>query len=346
MLIVSPVSAQHARHADDRQRQRQHDRQRVDERLELRREDQVDEDDREQQRLGQVAERLDHHLGVAADARACSPGAIVHAARPPSCASVPAVPSGRSSRFASTTTWRDRSRRLISAGEVARVKVTRSVERHQRRPRRRRHGRSSGRRPARTSPRSCCGSRTRTFDRLAFLVLVGGDRLAADEHADRVGHGAAAEARRRRPLAVDDRGGTRAGRAPSPPRRRRCRARCRARASPPPRTASASRCRRPGPPPAAASATSPDPPAPTATMPGIFSSAQPRVVDESACRLTVALALVDQLHEHRRRRARCRRRRRRSTRRCSATSLNSARALSTCFEPARASRRSTSPARS
>ena len=51
MLIVSPRQQQHRRHADDRQRQRQHDRQRVDERLELRREDQVDEDDREDQRL-------------------------------------------------------------------------------------------------------------------------------------------------------------------------------------------------------------------------------------------------------------------------------------------------------
>ena len=51
MLIVSPVSGQHARHADDRQRQRQHDGQRIDERLELRREDQVDEDDGEQERL-------------------------------------------------------------------------------------------------------------------------------------------------------------------------------------------------------------------------------------------------------------------------------------------------------
>ena len=65
---VDRVAGEHecARHTDNRQGQREHDRQRVDERLELRRQDQVDEDDGEQEGFTEVAERLVHHLRVAA----------------------------------------------------------------------------------------------------------------------------------------------------------------------------------------------------------------------------------------------------------------------------------------
>ena len=50
MLSVVPVSKQRQQHADQRERQRRHDRDRLGEARELRREDQVDEDDREPKR--------------------------------------------------------------------------------------------------------------------------------------------------------------------------------------------------------------------------------------------------------------------------------------------------------
>ncbi len=72
-----------------------------------------------------------------------------------------AVPSGSWSRLASTVTWRVRSRRLISAGDTARVKVTRSASGTRETPWR------PGTVTLRsftcvTSARSDCGSRTRT----------------------------------------------------------------------------------------------------------------------------------------------------------------------------------------
>ncbi len=98
-------------------------------------------------------------------------------------------------------TCRLRSRRPISAGEVARVKVTRSAR-----------GTSAG-------PVAVCtvilevadlphvaaqllGQPHPHVDRLAFLVFVGRHRLPADQHAERAGEGAAAEAGRRGALAV------------------------------------------------------------------------------------------------------------------------------------------------
>ena len=57
-----------AERADHRQRQRQHDRERLDEAVELRREDHVDEHDREEQRDAHVAEALAHRVGHADEA--------------------------------------------------------------------------------------------------------------------------------------------------------------------------------------------------------------------------------------------------------------------------------------
>ncbi len=82
--------------------------------------------------------------------------------RPAAIARLLAVPSASWSRFASTVTCRVRSRRLISAGEVARVKVTRSASGTSDTPI------GPGTVTFRsliwlTSARSNCGSLTRTF---------------------------------------------------------------------------------------------------------------------------------------------------------------------------------------
>ena len=185
----------------------------------------------EQQRLGHVAERLDHDLGVAAEHELCSPAPSFDALAA-ACAQ-----ACRPCRAAGCRGWRppsparDRSRRLISAGEVARVKRHQVGQRHERRARRRRAPRAF------RSPtwRDVAAQRLRQahahVDRLALLVLVGRDRLPADQHADRVGHGAAAEARDGAPARGRRSAGTRAGPAPAPPRCRRCPAPCTARAS-------------------------------------------------------------------------------------------------------------------
>ena len=66
MLSVSPREQQRHRDAHQRQRQRQHDRERLGERAELRGQDQVDEDDRQEERLQHVLEHDRELLGVAA----------------------------------------------------------------------------------------------------------------------------------------------------------------------------------------------------------------------------------------------------------------------------------------
>ena len=66
-FMLPPVSEQRERDADEAERQREHDRQRLEERAEERREDQVDEDDGEQERLEHVALGLLEVLHVAAE---------------------------------------------------------------------------------------------------------------------------------------------------------------------------------------------------------------------------------------------------------------------------------------
>ena len=188
MLTRVARQGEHPRHADDREREREHDRERVDERLELRREDQVDEDDREDERLGHVAEGLLHALGVAREVRPGSPApSSIFAAA--SWIFSAAVPSGRPSRFAVRMTSRERSCRVISEGVVARSALTRSES-----------GTSAGAPPsARDGDPQVADladvaaqlerEADPDVDRLALLVLVGRDGLAADERADGPGDG-------------------------------------------------------------------------------------------------------------------------------------------------------------
>ena len=76
MLIVMPGDRQRHHHADQRQRQRHQDRQRIDERAELHDENQVHQQHRESERRENLAEHLGLRLGVAADR-------VVHAGRQP-----------------------------------------------------------------------------------------------------------------------------------------------------------------------------------------------------------------------------------------------------------------------
>ena len=154
-------------------------------------------------------------------------------------------------------------------------------------------------------------------DRLALLVLVGRDRLAADQQRHGVGHRAAAEARTPPRARGSRRAGTPAGPAPSSPRCRRCPGSCTSRclscaayflsvAMSSPWTATdsgfwnesgSSRKLR--------------------TTPGDLLQPQPGVVHEHL-QAAGALVLGDQLHEHHRVTDRVGVAGRRSTRRCTA----------------------------
>lgn len=68
MLIVLPATKSPDEDADERQRQRRHDGERLQETAELRGEHDVDEDDRHCERNYHVANRLLHGFGVAAEA--------------------------------------------------------------------------------------------------------------------------------------------------------------------------------------------------------------------------------------------------------------------------------------
>ena len=65
MLSVSPVRKSMPGHADERERQGEHDGEGIDEGLELGGEDQVDEDDGQDEGLDHVAEGLLHLFGLA-----------------------------------------------------------------------------------------------------------------------------------------------------------------------------------------------------------------------------------------------------------------------------------------
>ena len=149
---------------------------------------------------------------------------------PAAIASVLAVPSGSRSRFASTVTCRVRSRRLISAGEVARREGHQVGQRHERRPHRPRH-----RHLQVADLVHVAAQRLRQPDphvhRLALLVLVGRDRLPADQQRRRCSPPPRCRARTPPPAPGSRRAGTPAGPAPSSPRCRRCPAPCTAPAS-------------------------------------------------------------------------------------------------------------------
>ena len=67
MLNVSPVTQERHEHADQRERQRHHDGERLRDALELRGQDEEDEDDGEEDRLEHVARRLGQLLRLAAE---------------------------------------------------------------------------------------------------------------------------------------------------------------------------------------------------------------------------------------------------------------------------------------